>query len=127
MDVVEKRSFVRVPFSAEVILKSPGTRITGRIENLSLGGAFINTPKKIEQGTDVEVEIFLDDPPTDLSVILGAKVVRLAPEGIAIQFTGMTMEVFERLRDVIGDIHGDRRKVVAEFLKYLDLNPFFTL
>jgi hypothetical protein len=127
MDMVERRSFVRVPFSAEVILKLRDTRITGRIENLSLGGAFISTPAKVERDTDVEVEIFLDDPPSDLSVVLSAKVVRLAPDGIAIQFTGMSMDVFERLRDVIADIHGDKRKVVAEFLKYVDLNPFFAL
>jgi hypothetical protein len=127
MEKEERRNFVRVPFKFEAILKSQNAQVRGTIENVSLGGAFINTPGKIEQGTEVGIEILLDDLPPVLSVTLSAKVVRVVPEGIAIQFTGMSMEVFERLRDVIADIHGDKRKVVAEFLKYMDLNRFLTL
>ena len=121
MQKVERRSFVRVPFKLETILKSEDARIEGTIANLSLGGAFINTQAKIEQNTEVEVEIILHDPQPEVNVVLSAKVVRLAPEGIAIQFTGMSMDVYERLRDVIAHIHGDKKKVVSEFLKYMNL------
>jgi PilZ domain len=125
MEKVDRRRFVRVPFKSETILKSQDARIEGTIKNLSFRGAFINTPEKIEQDTEVEIEIFLDDPPPAVSVILTAKVVRLAPEGIAIQFTGMYMDVYQRLRDIIADLHGDKKKVVAEFLKYMDLGAYF--
>ncbi|MFZ0931555.1 MAG: PilZ domain-containing protein [Syntrophobacteraceae bacterium] len=127
MEKIERRSFVRVPFKSETILKSQDVRIEGTIKNLSIGGAFINTPEKIEQDTDVEIEIILDDPPPAVSVILSAKVVRLAPEGIAIKFTGMSLDVYERLRDVIADIQGDKRKVVEEFLKYMHLEAYLEL
>ncbi|MGA2940079.1 MAG: PilZ domain-containing protein [Syntrophobacteraceae bacterium] len=125
MEKVERRRFVRVPFKSETILKTQDARIEGTINNLGLGGAFINTKGKIEQNTDVEIEIILHDPPPDVNVVLSAKVVRLAPEGIGIQFTGMSMEVYERLRDTIAGVHGDKKKVVAEFLKYMDLEAYF--
>jgi PilZ domain len=125
MEKVERRRFIRVPFKSETILKSKDAQIEGTINNLSLGGAFINTQEKIEQYTEVEIEFILHDPPPAVNVILSAKVVRLTPEGIAIQFTGMSMEVYERLRDIIADIHGDKKKVVAEFLKYMDLKEYF--
>jgi hypothetical protein len=125
MEKVERRRFVRVPFKSETILKTQDARIEGTINNLSFGGAFIKTQEKIEQDTEVEIEIILHEPPPAVNVILSAKVVRLAPEGIAIQFTGMSMDVYERLRDVIAGIHGDKKKVVAEFLKYMDLEAYF--
>jgi hypothetical protein len=125
MEKVERRRFVRVPFKSETILKSQDARIEGTIKNLSLRGAFINTPEKIEQGAQIEIKIILDDSPPAVSVILSGKVVRVAPEGIGIQFTGMYMDAYERLRDVIADLHGDKRKVVAEFLKYMNLEEHF--
>ncbi len=124
MDNVERRNFLRVPFKSETILKTQDVRIEGKIKNLSLVGAFIETPEKMKRGTEVEIEFILDDPPPAVSVTLNAKVVRLEPEGIAIQFTGMSMEVYERLRDVIAEIHGDKRKVVAEFIKYMNLEAY---
>lgn len=125
MEKLERRNFLRVPFKSETILKYQDVRIEGKIENLSLVGAFVNTPEKIEQDTEIEIEIILEDPPPVVSVILNAKVVRLAPEGIAIKFTGMSMDVYERLRDIIADINGDKKKVVAEFLKYMNLEAYF--
>jgi hypothetical protein len=125
MEQVERRNFLRVQFKSETILKSRDVRIEGKIRNLSLAGAFITTREKIEQDTEVEVEIILDDPPPAVSVTLSAKVVRLEPEGVAIQFRGMPMDAYERLRDVISDIHGDKKRVVAEFLKYMKLGGYF--
>ena len=119
-----KEELCKVPFKSKTILKSKDARIEGTIMNLSIGGAFINTPEEIEEDTEVEIEIILDDPLPAVSVILSAKVVRLAPKGIAIQFTGMSMDVYERLRDVIADIHGEKRTVVAEFLKYMNLEEY---
>jgi hypothetical protein len=124
MEKVERRRFVRVPFKSETILKTQDARIEGTINNLSFGDAFITTQGKIAENTEVEIEIILHDPPPAVNVILNAKVVRLAPQGIAIQFTGMSMDVYERLRDVIAGIHGDKKKVVAEFLKYMNLNAY---
>ncbi len=125
MEKEERRRFLRVPFKSETILKTQDARIAGTINNLSLGGAFIDTRGKIEKDTEVEIEFILHDPPPAVNIILSAKVVRLAPDGIAIQFTGMSMDVYERLRDIIANIHGDKKKVLAEFIKYMDLKEYF--
>jgi hypothetical protein len=124
MEKIQKRCFLRVPFKSETILKAQDALIDGTIKNLSIGGAFIDTPEKIEPDTRVEIEIILDDPPPSVTVILSAKVARLAPEGIAIKFTEMSMDTYERLRDIISDINGDKRKVVEEFLKYMHLEAY---
>ncbi len=121
----ERRRFVRVPFESETILKYQDVHIEGAIKDLSLGGAFVSTPEKIELGTEIEIEIIMRDPPPAVSIILRAKVVRDTSEGIGIQFTGMSMEVYQQLRDVIANIHGDKKKVLAEFLKYMDLKEYF--
>jgi len=121
MERVERRSFVRVPFKSETILRTETANIQGTIKNLSLAGAFIKTHEKIEQHAEVEIEIILDDPPPAVNVMLSGKVMRIEPEGIAVQFTGMSMDVFERLRDIIADLHGDKGRVVAEFVKHMAL------
>ena len=122
MEILEKRSFVRVPFRSEAILKSCDKKLTrGSIRNLSLGGAFIVTPEDIERDADMEVEIFLDDPPSDLSVNLSAKVVRLLPEGVAIRFTELYLDIFEKLWDVISGNLADKDRV-EEFLRFMNLN-----
>ena len=119
MEKVERRSFVRVPYKSEVILKSQASRIDATIKNLCLAGGFINTKEEIEQDTEVEIEILFDDPLPADSNILNAKVVRIESEGIAVQFKGMSLNVYERLRDIIGDRYGDKEKVVSEFLKFM--------
>ncbi len=124
MEKIQRRCFLRVPFTSETILKCQDIRIEGTIRNLSFGGAFVDTPEKIEQDTRVEVEIILDEISPAVSIFLSAKVARLAPEGIAIKFTEMSMDVYERLRDVISDVHGDKRKIVEEFLKYMHLEAY---
>jgi len=116
---VERRSFARVPFESQVILKSQTSSIEATVKNLGLGGGFFNAREKIEQETDVEIEILFDDPLPADSNILNAKVVRIAPEGVAVQFKGMSLDVYERLRDIIGDMYGDKEKVVSEFLKFM--------
>jgi len=97
MEEVENRSFVRVPFKSTTILKSQNVRIEGTIKNLSLAGAFINTREKIERDTEVEIEMIFDNAPSAVSVMLSGKVVRLEPEGIAIQFTDMSTGALARI------------------------------
>ena len=85
----EKRKFSRVPFNSTAIVRNRKIQTEGKIENLSLNGALLNMPEKIETGRDLEIEIFLIEPAADISIKLNGKVLRHTPEGIAIQFTGM--------------------------------------
>ena len=67
----------------------------------------------------VEVEIFLAEPASDISVVIGGTVARHARSEVAIEFSGMYLDEYERLRDVVANSLGDKRKVVEEFLKYM--------
>ncbi len=113
MQGVERRSFVRVPFESTTVVRSQTAMVDGTIKNVCLAGAFINTPEMIPLDTHVEVAITPDKSPPDVDFTLSAKVVRLVPEGLGLQFTGMSPDVYGRLRDIIGDRLGDKAKMGA--------------
>jgi hypothetical protein len=115
----EKRKFSRVPFNSIAILRNRKTLTEGTIENLSLNGVMISMSERIETGQDLEIEIFLIEPASDISIKLNGTVLRQTPEGIAIQFTGMYLDDFGRLRDQIASSLGDKGKVIEEFIEYL--------
>jgi hypothetical protein len=123
MGTMEKRSFTRVPFSSEAVLKIRDARIRGLIENISLRGAYVKIQDELEVGQSLEMEIFLAEPASDLSLVLNGTVVRRSPDGIGIQFSGMSLDVYERIRDMIADIVGDKHKVVMEFIDYMSKRP----
>lgn len=119
MNIKDRRRFTRVPFSSEAILKTSEGRVRGTVENLSLNGAFFKMTESLPVGSAVEVEIFLVAPASDISVVLSGSVVRHAPDGLAVGFSGMYLGDFEHLRDAVANSLGDRRKVVCEFLRYM--------
>ena len=119
MKTSDRRRFTRAPFSSETIITARDIRVRGMLENLSLKGAMVKVSEKFPIGLAVEVEIFLAEPASDLSVVIGGTVARHAPDGVAIEFSGMYLDGYERLRDVVANSLGDRRKVVEEFLEYM--------
>ncbi|MEN6441546.1 MAG: PilZ domain-containing protein [Syntrophobacter sp.] len=120
MQTEERRKFTRIPFSSRAILTSSDARLSGTILNLSINGTFLKVPQKIDIGRAVEIELFLTGPASDLSVVLSGEVVRHVPDGVAIKFTGMYLDVFERLREVVASGLNDKKKVVEEFLEYME-------
>jgi hypothetical protein len=115
----ERRKFSRIPFNSIAIVRNRKTQTEGEIDNLSLNGVLLKTSEKIETGCDLELEIFLIEPASDISIKLCGKVLRQTSEGIAVQFTGMYLDDFGRLRDQIANRIGDKGKVIEEFLEYL--------
>jgi hypothetical protein len=123
MGMMDRRSFTRVPFRSEAILKAGGSTIDGFIENISLSGACIKVHEKLQVDQDLEIEIFLAEPASDLSVNLGGSVVWSSPEEIGVRFTGMYLDVYERIRDMIAGSVADKQTVLQEFLDYMSLKP----
>jgi len=115
----EKRNFARVPFSSKANIRSSDTTISGTIGNVSINGAFVKASQKIEVGRNLEIELFLTEAASDMSIVLSAVVVRHTPDGIGIRFTGMYLDDFERLKEIVANGIGDKKKVVEEFLKYM--------
>jgi hypothetical protein len=119
MSQKERRKFSRIPLNSIAIIRNRKAQNEGKIENLSLNGALVNLSERVESGGDLEIEIFVVEPKSDLSIKLNGKVLRQTTEGIAIQFTGMYLDDFGRLRDQIASNLGNKDKVVEEFLEYL--------
>ncbi|MEM5787858.1 MAG: PilZ domain-containing protein [Syntrophobacteraceae bacterium] len=122
MSPSERRSFSRVPFSSKAILLSSEGRVSGDIVNLGINGALIKVSNKIEVGREVELEMFLTGAASDVSFILNGVVVRHVADGVAIRFTGMYLDVFERLKAIVGEGFGSRGKIVEEFIRYMGTN-----
>ncbi len=119
MGMMDRRSFTRVPFRSEAIIKTGDAGVSGFIENISLSGACVKVHDKFEVGREVEIEIFLAEPASDLSVALNGTVVWISPGEIGIRFTGMYLDAYERIRDMIAGSVGDKQKVVEEFFDYM--------
>jgi len=79
----------------------------------------IKVAEKLELGLAVEVEIFLSEPASDVSVVLSGRIVRQTADGVAVEFSGMYLDDYERLRDVLARSLGNKRKVIEEFLEYM--------
>lgn len=101
MQTADMARFVMVPFSSEAILRTRDKRLWGSIDNLSTGRAFITISENIELGAELEMEIFLAEPASQLSVVLDARVVRLTCTGVAVQFTGMPSDMFDGIRNAV--------------------------
>jgi hypothetical protein len=113
------RNFSRVPYQSEATLKMKDGEFSAQIANLSLNGMLLATAEKPAIGGDVEIAIRLAAPASDVTLDLTGVVARHTDEGFAIRFTGMYLDIFLRLRDLIGDSLGDRRKVLEEFLSFM--------
>lgn len=109
----DRREFPR--YESEILsliyidYKLPAEKIVGRTKNISAKGAFFNTKEKLEQKTQVRIEIFLmnDKEKKELSrqievIEAWGQVVRTEPDGLAISFN----ENFETRLSSIEEITG---------------------
>ena len=86
MDTNEKREFTRVPFRTEVKLSAANkTIISNKLQNISLGGAFISSEESFPPGTMCLLEIKLTGPASLLKIGVEAKVVRAEDHGMGVQ------------------------------------------
>lgn len=115
----ENRNFTRVPFRSEALLKSRDTQMRAVVENLSLNGALLKTAETLEVGREVEIEIGLVPPASDVGIQLVGKVARQTADGMAVQFTGMYLDAFQQLEKMLSTALGDRKKIIEEFLEYM--------
>jgi len=118
----EKRSFTRVPFQSEAIVKSSDKTILCDLQNLSLNGLFLKTSEKIPVREPVELEILLSGSSSELSICLQGIVVRETEEGVAVQFQKMDLDSFIHLRNVVAYNCEDQTGIMEEFSRYIEKN-----
>ena len=97
----ERRAYPRATFYTEVWLGQDGvfTRTNDRLSNVSLGGAFIETPQGYAVGSILSLRFALSS-----SFVTATAIVRNARlgEGIGVEFLDLSPENSERLEAFIG-------------------------
>jgi hypothetical protein len=80
-----KRECTRIPVHSDAILQSNGDIIEGKVENLSMTGAFFTSAVHLKVDNIVTISIF-NTLKTQTIQGLKARVVRVTEDGIALQF-----------------------------------------
>jgi hypothetical protein len=77
----------------------PDGECRGEIENLSLKGCLIGPPQGdvAAPGRDVSVVIHLEPDAPELDVRVRGRIVRVDPQGVAVDFTEIELESFRHL------------------------------
>jgi hypothetical protein len=117
---MEKRELTRVAFDIEAIIKYQEHTFSGKIDNLSLKGMFIQTLEKIKLNDTIEISIHLAGQTSDLEINLNGIVVRLTDEGIGVQFQKIDLDSFIHLRNIVAYNSGDEDKIMDEFFTFIN-------
>ncbi len=59
---------------------------SGTIENISMGGFYLRTKRRLELGENIRVAIPLNSDPRNVNIMTNATVVRVEENGIAFKF-----------------------------------------
>jgi hypothetical protein len=115
MDERVPRRRLRVPFQVNAELYVEGHDIISvTSKDISMKGIFIETSEKIPQDRPCRVKITLSGisgiPPLDIK----GKIVRVASNGVGIDFLEMDSETFTHLRNIVAYNFGDADQVDAE-------------
>ncbi|NLI81261.1 MAG: PilZ domain-containing protein [Deltaproteobacteria bacterium] len=116
---MEKRNCTRVPFSSRFLVKSRRGIIAGECSNVSLNGVFLKTPRKLDIGENVLLRLWVPADDSEVGIDFTGMVARHMADGMAVQFTGMCLESYGRLRSVIACQVGDSKQVFQEFLNHM--------
>ena len=95
----DRRQHSRLPVNLKVAYRSKGDLQKDLVTDLSPGGLFVLTSKPLPIGTDVDLEVSLEE--SDSPIHIRGKVIwlrqRHGPEGMGIQFTGVMGPVLAEL------------------------------
>jgi hypothetical protein len=116
---MEKRNFNRITFQTKAIVRSKDATVIGIVENLSLDGIFLKTPEKLHLNRVVKIELLITGTSSQLSILLGGKIMRHENVGMAIQFKDIDMDAFFHLKNLISYNTNQMDTLEDEFQKFL--------
>lgn len=124
MSSLSRREFerVRVVLRAEVSPEGGDAR-GARVENLSLGGAFlaVETPDPMPVGALCGVSILLDG--VAQAIVARGRVVRVGPDGCGVEFVEIVgVDSFAHLRNILLFNAQDPDVVERQFLEHVGLH-----
>lgn len=117
----ERRNFTRVFFRGDAEIRWEDQVVRGAMSNLSLRGMLLNSSRPCPPGTSVTVQIQLTGSTSEVVLRLSGKVARQQGTEIAVEFTGMDLDSFVLLKNVIIHNSDSEEKVIEEFNQYMKL------
>ncbi|TPW19251.1 MAG: hypothetical protein FD126_2874 [Elusimicrobia bacterium] len=98
----EKRRRHRSPCRIEAVLEGEEGRISkGPCRDISLLGLFLAAPGSAAKGLRCRVEITLSGKTSSVTLAMRGRVVRVAPDGLAVAFDSMDAETSGHLRNIV--------------------------
>jgi hypothetical protein len=102
--IVDRRQFIRTPFTVEAIIEGDTEVAVGLVENISIKGLFMRllTGDQIPAQQRVHIDLYLPGSTEYLRILrLHARVVRGDESGLAVQFGPMTVQTATKLQTII--------------------------
>ncbi|MCL1893674.1 MAG: PilZ domain-containing protein [Holophagaceae bacterium] len=112
------RKFSRVDFKIVATVKQGAVEFVGAVKNLSMGGLYLITDKKLSVGDEAELSIALDDQPEN-GLIIDVRVARVTDNGIALAFDKIDFDSYIHLKNLIALNSGDVEKIQDEMVSFL--------
>jgi PilZ domain-containing protein len=95
---MERRLLSRIPIDHETTIMTKDGNFTGVLENISMGGFFLRTNKRIEVGENVEVDIPFT---STVNIVTNVIAIRIEDDGIAFKFENIDHYNFWTLHSFI--------------------------
>ena len=112
---MDDREKPRVIFHVSASIELDGHTVNGNVENLSIGGMFINTTDKFPLDAKGDITIYLSGASSELSLNITGEIVRKDDRGAAVKFLKMDLDSYVHLRNIIAFNKMDEYKLIKEF------------
>ncbi len=125
--MIEKRRFLRIPFQKQLAFKCLKGNHFGELKDLSLGGAYIQTPTNFPYLREtVEIAFFLERD-SNIVVFIKGEVVRVEEgKGFAVKFVEIDPKSFTHLKNIIYYNSPDPEVAKREIYEFLgEAYPMF--
>ena len=121
MSTENKRDFTRAAVRVEAEIAAGDRRVSGHVGDVSLKGMLLACSDTLPEGSDCSVRILLGDPDSPLPIEASCRVVRNLDEGIAVEFTGVDLDSYGHLKNLVSMNVADIDQAESEFRNHLGL------
>lgn len=121
--IVDRRQFVRTPFTVEAIIEGDIEVAVGLVENISIKGLYMRllTGDPIPLQKRVRIDLYLPGSTEYLRILrLHARVVREDEGGMAVQFGPMPVEAATKLQTIITFMTEGNNIDSSDYAKYAE-------
>ena len=119
----ERRTFTRVPFTIESIIRFKDRPIKGTVLNICLQGMFIDIPESLPVESMVGVEILLESTGSRKTLLLPGQVIRSGSRGTAVKLMNLDLDSYIVIRNFIMDAAGNPETIMDEFCRFISEDP----